>query len=56
MFLENIAEMIGMSFAYIFNAKIAYYQTKYNRTPLVTPKAWRVGTFLVTVFDKAFLK
>ena len=56
MFLEDIADTMNMLFTHIFDAKVIYNESKYNRMPFFSPKAWCGETLVLTMFDKMFLK
>ena len=49
-FLKEFEEVVEMLNAHILNAKVINDETKLDRTPLVSPKAWCQVGFVVAFF------
>ena len=54
LFADAFYEMVGMFFAHIFYAEIVDNKQESDWPPFVSPKSWRVDTFVITVGGKSF--
>ena len=53
---EDIAKVVGVALAYVFNSKIINYQGEEDRAPFVEPEAGSSDCFILASFVETFLE